>query len=52
MGKGEWNGVMGQSMKVSGIMALLRAKEHFIMQMAMYIKASGLIVNVTVKGFI
>ena len=43
---------MGLSMKANGIMVLLRAKEHFIMQMVMCIKAIGSIVNVTVTGFI
>jgi hypothetical protein len=52
MEKEEWNGVMGLNMKVNGTMALLRAKEHFIMQMAMYTKESGSIANVTDMGFI
>ncbi len=42
---------MGLSMKENGIMASLRAKEHFIIQMVMCIKESGLIVNVTDMGF-
>jgi len=33
-------------------MALLRVKEHFIMQMEMCTKVSGSIVNVTVMEFI
>lgn len=52
MEKEEWNGVMGLSMKENGNMDSLRAKEHFIIQMAMCIKESGSIVNVTDMGFI